>query len=84
MSTKLPALSVVQPSIYVAPNSESQNFKLIPVKLNFSIFVWFPMKIDMYLPCMLQNKVCLEHMLKMAPSSLQALLYASQQNGEDI
>jgi hypothetical protein len=37
------------------------------------------MKIDMYLPCMLQNKVCLEHMLNMAPSSIQAPLYASIQ-----
>jgi hypothetical protein len=42
------------------------------------------MKIDMYLPCMLQNKVCLEHMLKMAPSSIQAPLYASLQIGEEI
>jgi hypothetical protein len=42
------------------------------------------MKIDMYLHCMLQNKVCLEHMLKMAPSSTQALLYASLQIDEDI
>jgi hypothetical protein len=33
---------------------------------------------------MLQNKVCLEHMLKMAPSSMQAPLYASLQIGEDI
>jgi hypothetical protein len=38
----------------------------------------------MYLPCMLQNKVCLEHMLKMAPSSIKALLYGSLQIGEDI
>jgi hypothetical protein len=38
----------------------------------------------MYLPCMLQNKVLLEHMLKMAPYSIQALLYASPQFGEDI
>jgi hypothetical protein len=37
------------------------------------------MKIDMYSPCTLQNKVCLEHMLKMAPSSIQAPLYASLQ-----
>jgi hypothetical protein len=29
--------------------------------------------------CMLQNKVCLEHTLKMAPSSIQALLYTSLQ-----
>jgi hypothetical protein len=42
------------------------------------------MKIHMYLPCMLQNNFCLEHMLKMAPSSIQALLYASLQIGEDI
>jgi hypothetical protein len=42
------------------------------------------MKIDMYLPCMLQNKVCLENMLKMAPSNIQVLLYASLQIGEDI
>jgi hypothetical protein len=41
------------------------------------------MKIDMYLPCVLQNKVCLEHMLKVAPSSVQAPLYASLQLGED-
>jgi hypothetical protein len=47
---------------------------------NFSVFVWFPMKFDMYL----QNKVCLEHMLKMVPSSIQALLYASLPIGEDI
>jgi hypothetical protein len=38
----------------------------------------------MYLPCMMQNKVCLEDMLKMASSSIQALLYASLQIGEDI
>jgi hypothetical protein len=38
----------------------------------------------MYLPCMLQNKVCLEHMMKMAPSDFQALLYASLQIGENI
>jgi hypothetical protein len=31
----------------------------------------------MYLPCMLQNKVCLEHVLSMAPSSIQAPLYAN-------
>jgi hypothetical protein len=37
------------------------------------------MKIDMYSPCMLQNKVCLEHMLKLASSSIQAPLYASLQ-----
>jgi hypothetical protein len=42
------------------------------------------MKIDTYLPCMLQNKIFLEHMLKMAPSSIQALLHASLQIGEDI
>jgi hypothetical protein len=42
------------------------------------------MKIDMYLPRMLQNKVCLEHMQKMAPSNNQALLYASLQIGKDI
>jgi hypothetical protein len=42
-----------------------------------------PMKIDMYLPCMLQNKVCLEDMLKMAPSSIQAPFYASLQIGKD-
>jgi hypothetical protein len=42
------------------------------------------MKIDMYLPCMLQNKVYLQHMLKMAPSSTQALLYASLKIYEDI
>jgi hypothetical protein len=42
------------------------------------------MQIDMYLPCMLQNKVCLEHMLKMAHFSIQALLCASLQIGEDI
>jgi hypothetical protein len=35
------------------------------------------MKIDMYLPCMLQNKFSLEHMLKMGPSSTQAFLYGS-------
>jgi hypothetical protein len=33
---------------------------------------------------MLQNKVCLEHMLKMISSSIQTLLYASLQIGEDI
>jgi hypothetical protein len=33
---------------------------------------------------MLQIKVCLEHMLKMAPCSIQALLYARLQIGEDI
>jgi hypothetical protein len=32
---------------------------------------------------MLQSKVCLEHMLKMAPSSIQAPLYASLQIEED-
>jgi hypothetical protein len=41
------------------------------------------MEIDIFLPCMLQNKVCLEHMLKMAHSSIQAPLYASLQIGED-
>jgi hypothetical protein len=41
------------------------------------------MKIDKYLRCMLQDKVCLEHMLKMVPSSIQAPLYASLQIGED-
>jgi hypothetical protein len=38
----------------------------------------------MYLPFMLQNKVCLEHMLKMAPPTIQALLYARLQIGVDI
>jgi hypothetical protein len=33
---------------------------------------------------MLQNKVGLEHMLKMDPSTFQELLYASLQIGEDI
>jgi hypothetical protein len=42
------------------------------------------MEIDMCLPCMLENKVCLEHMLKMTPSNIQALLYASLQIDEDI
>jgi hypothetical protein len=43
------------------------------------------MKIDMYLPCMyLETKFCLEHMLKVAPSSIQARLYASLQIGEVI
>jgi hypothetical protein len=51
---------------------------------NFLIFVWFPMKIGMHLPCMLQNKACLEHMLKITPSSVQALLYACLQIGEDM
>jgi hypothetical protein len=37
-----------------------------------------------FLLCMLQNKVSLEHMLKMGPSSMQAHLYASLQIGEDI
>jgi hypothetical protein len=32
---------------------------------------------------MLKNKVYLEHTLKMAPSSMQALLYASLQIGKD-
>jgi hypothetical protein len=51
---------------------------------NFLIFVWFPLKIVIDLFCMLQNKVCLEHMLKMAPFSTQALLYTSLQIGENI
>jgi hypothetical protein len=38
---------------------------LVPFPNNFLIFVWFPVKTDMYLPCILQNKVCLE--LKMVP-----------------
>jgi hypothetical protein len=42
------------------------------------------MKIDMYLPYVLRNKVCLEHMLEMAPSDIQALWYASLQIDEDI
>jgi hypothetical protein len=42
------------------------------------------MKIGMYSPCMLQNKVCLESMLKMTLSSIQALMYASPQIGGDI
>jgi hypothetical protein len=42
------------------------------------------MKSAMYLPFMLQNKVCLEHMLKMTPFSIQALLYPSLQIGEDV
>jgi hypothetical protein len=42
------------------------------------------MKIDVSLPCMFQNKVCLDHMLKMVPSSIQALLYVNLQIGEDI
>jgi hypothetical protein len=42
------------------------------------------MKTDMCLPCMLQNKDCLEHVLKMAPFNIQALLYASLQVREDI
>jgi hypothetical protein len=33
---------------------------------------------------MLQNKVSLEHMLKMASSSIQALLYVNLQIGEHI
>jgi hypothetical protein len=33
---------------------------------------------------MLQNKVCLDNMLKMAPSIIQTLLYASLQIGEDV
>jgi hypothetical protein len=33
---------------------------------------------------MLQNKVCVEHILKMVPSSIQALLYASLQIRKDI
>jgi hypothetical protein len=36
------------------------------------------MEIDM------QSKVCLQHMLKMAPSSIKALLYASLQIGEEV
>jgi hypothetical protein len=33
---------------------------------------------------MLQNKVYLERMLKIAPASIEAILYASLQIGEDI
>jgi hypothetical protein len=33
---------------------------------------------------MLQNKICLEHTLEMALSSIHALLYASLKIGEDI
>jgi hypothetical protein len=42
------------------------------------------MKINMYLPCMLQNKACLENVIKIALSSIQALMCASLQVGEGI
>jgi hypothetical protein len=41
------------------------------------------MKTDMYLPCMLQDKVRLENMLKMAPSNIQTFLHESLQIGKD-